>query len=179
MTEKIRVATAWLGGCSGCHMSFLDLDERLIDLAEKIEITFSPITDIKTIPEVDLGIVEGTVCNDENLEVLRDMRAKAKVLAAIGDCSAYGGIPTMRNRFPQEEVLRRAYIETESTEYAEIPHGGVLPTLLQIARPIQEFVKVDAYIPGCPPPSDDIAYAIGELSEGRIPVWEEGRLHYD
>lgn len=177
--SRVKVATVWLGGCSGCHMSFLDLDERLIDLAEKIEITASPITDIKVIPEVDLGIVEGTVCNVENVEVLRDMRAKSKVLVAMGDCAAYGGISSMRNWFPREEVLSRAYIETESTVLGEIPRGDMIPELLQQTRPIQEVVKVDAYIPGCPPSADEIFFAINELLEGRIPVWEEGRLHYD
>ncbi len=177
--NKVKVATVWLGGCSGCHMSFLDLDERLIELAEKIEITASPITDIKEIPKVDVGIVEGTVCNDENLEVLKELRKQCKVLVALGDCSAYGGISSMRNWFPKEDVLQRAYVDTESTTMGAVPRSEELPTLLQCARPIQEFVKVDAYIPGCPPSADEIHFAITELLEGRVPVWEKGMLHYD
>ncbi len=177
--SKARVATIWLGGCSGCHMSFLDMDEWLIDLAGRIELTASPISDLKEIPEVDVGIVEGTVCNDENIEVLRDLRSKSKTLVAIGDCAAYGGISAMRNQYPLDEVYRRAYIETESTMLGDVPGDGLLPELLEQARPIQEIVKVDAYIPGCPPSADNIRYALTELLEGRIPVWTEDRIHYD
>ncbi|HPA44827.1 MAG TPA: NADP oxidoreductase [bacterium] len=177
--SKVRVATVWLGGCSGCHMSFLDMDEHLIDLAEKIEITSSPITDVKEIPEVTVGIVEGTVCNNENIETLKDLRSKCKILVAIGDCAAYGGISSMRNWFPTEEVLRRAYVETESMVLGDIPDDKILPKLIERAKPVQEIVKVDAYIPGCPPSGDEIYYAITELLAGRIPVWEEGRIHYD
>lgn len=177
--KKIRVATVWLGGCSGCHMSLLDMDERLIDLAEKIELTVSPITDLKEIPKVDLGIVEGTVCNDENIEVLCELRKQSTVLVAMGDCAAYGGISSMRNWFPRDEVLQRAYVESESTHIGTVPQSDVLPELLQYARPIQEIVKVDAYIPGCPPAADEIYYAVTELLDGRIPVWKEGLIHYD
>ncbi|MFH1740175.1 MAG: NADP oxidoreductase [bacterium] len=177
--KKARVATIWLGGCSGCHMSLLDMDERLIELAGKVDLVASPIMDIKTIPEADVGIVEGTVCNSDNVEVLRHLRSKCKVLVAMGDCAAYGGISAMRNWFPCGEVLHRAYVETESTILGDVPGSSVLPELLQHARPVQEIVKVDAYIPGCPPSADEIYYAITELLEGRIPVWEEGRIHYD
>ncbi len=104
---KIKVATAWLGGCSGCHMSFLDLDERLIDLAKLVEFTASPITDVKEIPPVDVGIVEGAVCNEENEHVLRTMRAQCKVLIALGDCAISGNIPALRNCQKLQDVLER------------------------------------------------------------------------
>ena len=118
---KIKVATAWLGGCSGCHMSFLDLDERLIELAKLVEFTASPITDVKEIPEVDVGIVEGAVCNEENEHVLRTMRARCKVLVALGDCAITGNIPALRNQFKLEDVLARGFVETESTQVGEMP----------------------------------------------------------
>ncbi len=176
---KIRVATAWLGGCSGCHMSFLDLDERLIDLAKLVEFTASPITDVKEIPEVDVGIVEGAVCNDENEHVLRTMRSRCKVLIALGDCAVTGNIPALRNQFKLKEVVARAFVETESTQVGEIPDATVVPRLLKRVRPIQEFVKVDVYIPGCPPDADTIWYALTELLAGRMPQWNEGNLSYD
>jgi NAD-reducing hydrogenase small subunit len=176
---KVRVATAWLGGCAGCHMSFLDLDERLIDLSKLVEFTASPITDVKEIPAVDVGIIEGAVCNSENEHVLRTMRQQCKILIALGDCAITGNIPALRNRFKLEEVVARGYIETESTQIGEMPGCPELPTLAHRVRPIQEFVKVDAHIPGCPPDADAIWYALTELLAGRKPQWNEKNMRYD
>ncbi len=176
---KIKVATAWLGGCSGCHMSFLDLDERLIDLAKLVEFTASPITDLKEIPEVDVGIIEGAVCNEENEHILRTMRARCKILIALGDCAVTGNIPAMRNPFKLSEVVARGYVETESTQIGELPADPAVPKLLTRVRPIHEFVKVDVHIPGCPPDADTIWYALTELLAGRKPKWDESNLRYD
>jgi NAD-reducing hydrogenase small subunit len=176
---KIKVATAWLGGCSGCHMSFLDLDERLIDLAKLIEFTASPITDVKEIPEVDVGIIEGAVCNEENEHVLRTMRSRCKVLIALGDCAITGNIPALRNPFKLTEVVARGFFETESTQIGAVPDTTVVPRLLKHVRPIQEFVKVDVHIPGCPPDADTIWYVLTELLAGRMPQWSETNLKYD
>jgi len=176
---KIKVATAWLGGCSGCHMSVLDLDERLIDLAQLVEFTASPITDVKEIPEVDVGIVEGAVCNEENAHVLRTMRRRCKVLIALGDCAITGNIPALRNQFNLKEVVARGFVETESTQVGEIPNATVVPRLLKRVRPIQELVKVDLHIPGCPPDADTIWYVLTELLAGRLPQWSETNLRYD
>ncbi|HTS17757.1 MAG TPA: NADP oxidoreductase [Verrucomicrobiae bacterium] len=176
---KIKVATAWLGGCSGCHMSFLDLDERLLDLAKLVEFTASPITDVKEIPEVDVGIVEGAVCNDENEHVLRTMRARCKVLVALGDCALTGNIPALRNQQKLADVLERSYVESESTQAGDVPGAPEVPTLQTKVRPIQEFVKVDAHIPGCPPDADAIWYAVTELLAGRKPEWTPTNMRYD
>ena len=177
--EKATIATVWLGGCSGCHMSFLDLDERLFELAERAVIRASPITDLKEFTPVDVGIVEGTVVNEENIERVRDLRRKARILVAIGDCACYGGISAMRNLFDVKEVLERAYLETESTRIGDLPDAPEVPRLLPRAVPVQEVVNVDAVIPGCPPSADEIWYAITELLAGRVPVWDRTRLHYD
>lgn len=179
---KVKVATAWLGGCSGCHMSFLDLDERLIDLSKLVDFTASPITDVKEIPEVDVGIIEGAVCNDEQEHVLRTMRTRCKILIALGDCAITGNISAMRNQFKLADVMARGFIETESTQIGHIPGNdsdGTVPKLFNRVRPIQEFVKVDAHIPGCPPNADTIWYALTELLAGRTPKWDEGNLSYD
>ena len=176
---KIKVATAWLGGCSGCHMSFLDLDERLFDLVSLVEFTASPITDVKEIPEVDVGIVEGAVCNDEQEHVLRLMRARCKILIAFGDCAITGNVPAMRNQCKLDEVLERGFVETESTQISGHPDQTIVPRLLPKVRPIQEFVKVDVSICGCPPDADTIWYALTELLAGRLPKWNEDNLHYD
>jgi NAD-reducing hydrogenase small subunit len=176
---KIKVATAWLGGCSGCHMSFLDLDERLIELSKLVEFTASPITDVKEIPEVDVGIIEGAVCNEENEHVLRTMRSRCKVLVALGDCAITGNVPALRNPFILEEVMARGFVETESTQVGVVPDPTIVPRLLKRVRPIQEFVQVDVHIPGCPPNADTIWYALTELLAGRAPNWDERTLSYD
>ena len=176
---KVKVATVWLGGCAGCHMSFLDLDERLFDLFKLIELTVSPISDLKEIPVVDVGIVEGAVCNAENEHVLRTLRTQCKVLIALGDCAITGNVPALRNQKVLTEVLERGYIETESTQAGEVPNDSSVPALCKNVRPIQEFVKVDANIPGCPPDADAIWYALTELLAGRQPKWNPTNVRYD
>jgi NAD-reducing hydrogenase small subunit len=112
MMEKARIATLWLDGCSGCHMSLLDMDERLLEIAGKIELVFSPVVDTKEFPDnVDLTLVEGAVASDEDLEKIKHVRSKTKLLVALGDCAVTGNVPAMRNNFVLEEVLRRSYIE--------------------------------------------------------------------
>jgi len=177
---KVRVATTWLECCSGCHMSILDLDEKLVDLLSKIEFDASPITDIKEFGEVDVGIVEGSVGNEEQLEVLKKIREKAKILIALGDCACFGGIPAMRNFFNKDEVLKRVYIETESTVNPSkvIPSLDV-PKIFPSVKSIDQFVKVDVYVPGCPPDPRAIEYAIKELLEGKIPVLPPELLSYE
>jgi NAD-reducing hydrogenase small subunit len=162
-------------------MSFLDLDERLIDLSKLIEIKASPIVDIKfdQIPEVDVGIVEGCVNNNEQEEHLRHLRDRCKVLIALGDCAIMGNVPTLRNQFKLDDVLQRAFVETESTQIGEIPTDPVMPRLTKMARPLKEVVKVDVSVPGCPPDADTIWYALTELLAGRMPKWDERTLKYD
>jgi len=167
-SEKIKVATVWLDGCSGCHMSFLDQDERLIDLAEKIELVYSPLVDMKEFPEmVDVTIVEGAVASVEDLYKIRKIRKHTKILVSLGDCAVTSNVPSMRNPFKLEEVLQRAYIENADLNQ-QIP-TEVIPKLLPHARPVHEVVKVDVFIPGCPPSADTINFAVSELLAGRIP----------
>ncbi len=176
---KIKVATMWLSGCSGCHMSFLDLDEQLIDLAKLVEFTASPITDLKEIPPVDVGMVEGCVNNNEQEHHVKDLRAKSKILIAIGDCAIMGNVPAMRNQFKLDDCLTRGFVETESTMIGEIPTDPIMPRLLNKARPVKDVVKVDAFIPGCPPDADAIWFALTELLSGRVPKWNETNMRYD
>ena len=178
---KVRVATMWLSGCSGCHMSFLDLDERLVELVKLIDILFSPIVDtkIKDMPQVDVGIVEGCVNNTDQEHELKIMRSHCKILIAIGDCACNGNIPALRNQFPLKDCLARAYEQAESNRISCIPNDPVVPKLCPKARPLQEVVKVDFSIPGCPPDADTIWYALTELLAGRMPQWTEKNLRYD
>ena len=176
---KVKIATAWLDCCSGCHMSFLDLDEALIGLADAIEITTSPITDFKEFSPVDVGIIEGAISNTHDEEVAKDLRANCKILMVWGDCACFGGICAMRNLFTKEEVLRRYYIETESTIDGKIPSSEDLPQLFEQVKPVNQVVKVDCYVPGCPPSAKAIHYALAELLEGRIPVLPSEIMRFD
>lgn len=174
---KVKVATAWLDCCSGCHMSLLDIDEAIIDLAAVLELTATPITDIKEFPDVDVGIIEGAVSNEHDEHVARDLRAHCKILMVLGDCACFGGIVSMRNLFTTEEILDR-YYHTEGTICDNIPSSEDLPPLTKV-RPINEVVKVDCYVPGCPPSSKAILYALSELLEGRIPVVPSDIMRFD
>jgi len=170
--NKTRVATVWLSGCSGCHMSFLDQDERLVELAEKIQLVYSPIMDVKVFPEnVDVTLVEGAVANEEQLETLRKVRERTKILISLGDCAVTGNVTGLRNTVPNsaESALKRAFVETADVN-GQIPNE--VPKLLKQTGPLHEVVKVDYYIPGCPPSADLINYVVTELLAGRTPNME-------
>jgi len=163
-----RLATVWLDGCSGCHMSFLDLDERLIEVAGKADLVYSPLVDIKEFPEdVDVALVEGAVSSEEDLHKIQMIRGKTQILVSLGDCSVTANVPGMRNPFGVKAVCDRAY--TENVTLNPGTPTQVIPALLPYARPIHEVVKVDVFIPGCPPSADTIYYALSELLEGRQP----------
>lgn len=167
-TPKVKVATVWLDGCSGCHMSFLDIDQRLIDLAQKIELVYSPLVDNKEFPkEVDVTIVEGAVATDEDIHKIRKIRSRTKLLLALGDCSVTGNVPSMRNPFTTTEIADRAYKENVDLNPG-LPTTA-LPTLLDRVRPVHEVVEVDVFVPGCPPPADAIYAVLAALLEGKTP----------
>jgi NAD-reducing hydrogenase small subunit len=167
--SKIKVATIWLDGCSGCHMSFLDLDERLVELSEVVDIVYGPLVDTKEFPEgVDLTIVEGAVSSRDDWEKIRLIRRHTKVLLSLGDCAVTGNVPSMRNTFALNDVLDRAY--AENVDFApQTPRHEDLPPLLARVRPVHEVVRVDVFVQGCPPPPDAIYYALTELVAGRMP----------
>lgn len=171
--QKIRFATIWLAGCSGCHMSFLDLDEFLIDLAQHVEVVFSPVgCDIKEYPEnVDVCLVEGAVANEENLELLKRVRANTKMVIAFGDCAVTTNVTGIRNqKGDQNEILQRGYGElTDEHKFPQQIEGGILPPLLPKVLPIGAVVPIDLYLPGCPPDADRIKAAIAPLLEGKLP----------
>ncbi|MCS7070101.1 MAG: NADP oxidoreductase [Anaerolinea sp.] len=167
VTRK-KLATVWLDGCSGCHMSFLDIDERLLDLAGQIELVYSPLVDCKTFPEhVDITLVEGAVSSEEDLEKIRHIRAHTAILVSLGDCAVAGNVPALRNTIGAEPVLRRAYLEPGLVNPG-VP-DLVVPRLLPVVRPVHSVVPVDVYVPGCPPHRDTIFYVLTELLAGRKP----------
>jgi len=165
---KVRLATVWLDGCSGCHMSLLDTDERLLDLAGRAAVVWGPLVDAKEFPEnVDVTLVEGAVSSEEDLHRIRLVRSRTRTLVTLGDCAITGNVSAMRNNFGVNVVLRRAYLENDTLD-AQVPRQ-VIPPLLKIARPVHEFVAVDVFVPGCPPPADLIFSVLSELLAGRIP----------
>jgi len=176
---KPRIATAWLGGCSGCHMSLLDLDERLLDLAERIDLVYSPIMDVKEFPaDVDATLVEGAIANEENLHQIRLIRARTRILVSFGDCAVTGNVTAMRNPLRlAEPVLHRAYIENVDLQPRRPSEPGIVPPLLNRVRPVHDVVPVDVFLPGCPPSADLIFYVLDELVAGRMPDLRD-RLKY-
>jgi NAD-reducing hydrogenase small subunit len=148
---QVNIATIWLDGCSGCHMSFLDIDEVLLDLADKIALVYSPLVDNKEFPDmVDVTIVEHT-----------------RILVSLGDCAVTGNVPAMRNTFDLQEVVSRAYVENADLNLG-LP-TAVIPPLLPRVRPVHHVVDVDVFVPGCPPDRNKILYVLTELLEGRTP----------
>jgi NAD-reducing hydrogenase small subunit len=171
---KLRLATVWLGGCSGCHMSFLDLDEWLIDLATRVDLVYSPIADVKQYPQnVDLVLVEGAIANDENLAMIRKVRQNTRVLVSFGDCAVTGNVTALRNPLGTAlEVLRPVYLENGDLN-ARIPdEPEIVPVLLDKVKPIHSVVAVDYYLPGCPPPAPRIRAVVEALLDGREPLLE-------
>ena len=177
--HKVRMATASLAGCFGCHMSLLDIDERLFDLIERVEFDRSPITDIKNCGKCDSGLIEGGVCNVENLEVLLQFRKNCKVLIALGACAVNGGLPAQRNSHDLYRCLQEIYLTGDGILNRQIPNDCELPPLLGKVRPVHEIVHVDYSIPGCPPSGDAIWKFLTDLLAGRIPHLGHPLLRFD
>ncbi len=166
--QKIKLATIWFGGCSGCHMSFLDLDERLIELAEAADLVYSPIADVKEFPEdVDVTLVEGAVCNVDNLELAEQIRERSKIVVSFGDCAVTGNVTSLRNYLPVDDLLTKVYHEGPGSAPKGLEEDRVLPALLPKVLPLHQVIKVDAYIPGCPPDPDRIWEAVQSLLAGQ------------
>lgn len=177
---KPKISSDWLAGCAGCHMSLLDIDERILQVIELAELRSTPITDLKQ-PDatgVDVGILEGGINNTTNEEVAHTMRKRCKVLVALGDCAVFGGVPAMRNFCGIDSALRRAYVETESTDSeGKIPDDPELAVPTTV-RSVNEVVPVDVFVPGCPPSADVIFYVLSELAQGRKPELKDDLLHW-
>lgn len=176
---KIRLATAWLGGCSGCHMSFLDLGERLIELAGVVDLVYSPIADAKNFPEnVDVTLVEGAVANVDHLELAHQIRQRSRIVVSFGDCAVTGNVTSLRNRLKVDDLLTQVY----QAGPGQVPKGGeadkVMPALVPKVLPLHQVVGVDAFIPGCPPDPDRIWAAVQSLLSGEQVKLEPAMLKF-
>jgi NAD-reducing hydrogenase small subunit len=177
---KLRVATVSLAGCFGCHMSFLDIDERFFELIELIEFDRSPLTDIKEVGRCDLGLVEGGLCNAENVTVLREFRAHCKTLVAVGACAINGGLPAQRNHLDLGVLLTDVYRQRRGlAPGSAIPNDPELPLPLAKVHPLHEVVHIDYFLPGCPPSADAFWSFLTDLIAGRTPHLGHALMRYD
>jgi NAD-reducing hydrogenase small subunit len=180
--SKPKVATAALSSCFGCHMSVLDIDERILQLVELVDFDKSPVNDIKRFTgRCAVGLIEGGCCNQENVEVLRSFREHCDILVAVGDCATMGGIPAMRNGVPLQECMDEAYRDgpTVFNPSGQLPNDPELPLLLDRVYPAQEVVKIDYFLPDCPPPADAIWAALVALLTDKPIELPYGLLRYD
>ena len=177
---RLKLATAWLGGCSGCHMSFLDLDEWLLELVAQANLVYSPLLDVKEFPEgVDVTLVEGAVANEDHLQQVQRMRERSKVLVSFGDCAVTGNVTAWRNVLgAPDAVLARSYVELATLRPGIPAEAGILPPLTDRARPVHQVVPVDYYLPGCPPPAERIRAVLEALLAGRAPHLEGRQLKF-
>ena len=168
--SKIKLATVWLDGCSGCHMSLLDIDDGIIAVSKKADIVYGPLVDAQEFPEgVDVTLVEGAVSSQDDLKLIQTIRKRSRLIVALGDCAVTSNVPAMRNSVPVKKLLQRIYVDAKQPG-AGVPTDNV-PALLRRALPVHEVVKVDVHVPGCPPRPETIFFAIGELLEGRKPTF--------
>ncbi|MCG3209657.1 MAG: NAD-reducing hydrogenase HoxS subunit delta [Anaerolineae bacterium] len=165
--KKIRLATVWLGGCSGCHMSFLDLDEKLIDLAGLVELVYSPIADAKEFPKnVDVTLVEGAVANVDHLELAEQIRERSKIVISFGDCAVTGNVTSLRNKLNVDDLLTEVYKAGPGAVPLGLDSDKIMPALIDRVVPLHQIIPVDAFIPGCPPDRDRIWAAVSALIAG-------------
>jgi len=176
---RIRLATASLAGCFGCHMSLLDIDDHLFELAELVEFDRTPFTDIKQVGDCDIGLIEGGVCNAENVHVLREFRRRCRTIVALGACAVNGGLPAQRNHLDLGALLEEVYHTSPAAGKGLVPNDPELPLPLDKVHPMHEVVRVDYFLPGCPPSAEAIWSLLSDLISGHTPMLGRGLIRYD
>lgn len=178
---RLKLATVWLGGCSGCHMSFLDMDEWLIELSLLADVVYSPIADIKEFPEgVDITLVEGAIANDENLSMAKKIRKRSKIVVSFGDCAVTGNVTAMRNPHGMGlEIINTVYLVPQPGTNPIIPcDREIVPALLDKVLPLHSVIPVDHFLPGCPPSASRIRSMIEDLINGREPTRSAEQIRF-
>lgn len=166
--SKPKLATVWLDGCSGCHMSLLDMDETILELAGLAEVVYGPLVDAQEFPPaVDVTLVEGAVSTEDDLKLVQTIRRNSRLVVALGDCAVTGNVPAMRNPIPVKKLLESVYA-ADGAPKAGLPSLNV-PALLKKVVPVHEVIRVDLHVPGCPPPPRTIVFVLRELLAGRRP----------
>ena len=180
MDTRKKLATVWLAGCSGCHMSLLDIDERILDVAKLADIVKCPLVDQKNFPDVDIALVEGAISGDEHMREIKHIRKKSKILIAFGDCAITTNVTGLRNYFPLQQVMDTSYKYAISNDAeGKSPDSPLLIKLNKKVIPLQEVVNVDFFITGCPPDADTIFYVLFEFLNDRVPnLGEAKKLKY-
>ncbi len=174
----VKVAEEWLNICGGCEVTILDIGEPLLDLLPNLQFVHMPVlmdhkyfgqTGEKTeleIPEADVGIVSGGIRNEKEKHVAEEMRKKTKTLIALGSCACYGGIPALANQYPLTELFDKVYRQSKTTISANDPSEG-LPKLTDRVYALDEVIKVDISIPGCPTAPELVVQALTALLGGK------------
>ena len=166
--KKVKLATVWLDGCAGCHMSLLDMDMGILAVAGKADIVYGPLVDAQEFPDgVDVTLVEGAVSSQDDVHKIQKIRQNTRILVSLGDCAVTGNVPSMRNGIPVNKLLQTVYVD-RAQENRGAPTDRV-PPLLKQARPVRDYVKVDLHAPGCPPSAQAIFALVSDLLEGRKP----------
>jgi len=179
MTDKPVIASVSLCGCFGCHMSILDIDEKLLDLVKLVTFNRTPLTDIKDLEHCAIGLIEGGIANEENIKIIKDFREQCDILVAVGACAITGGIPAMRNHLSVQECLNESYLDGLGLDGPLIPDDPEIPKLLDKVYPVHEVVKIDYSLPGCPPSADAIWAFLTELLNGNPVQLDYQQIHYD
>lgn len=173
----VRVAQEWFAICGGCEVTILDIGEPLLGLLPELQFVHMPvIMDHKLfgqtgeesaaeIPEADVGIITGSIRNEENKHLAEEMRAKVGTLIAMGSCACFGGIPALANQFPNDDIYQWVYKDSPTTDSADTPASNI-PSLTDRVYAIPEVVNVDIMLPGCPTTPDMFAAAVMHLLKG-------------
>ncbi len=168
-STKPKLAILNITGCTGCVIAILDLHEEILDVLNLVDLVYcTTVLDIKEIPSCDIALINGTIGNEHDIELVKTIEEKAKKIIALGSCACFGGINGLRNYFGLKETLKCSY-ELASTNDSPIIPSEVVPALTENVDLVENIIHVDYKVPGCPPVPDMIKNVLVDLLEGREP----------
>jgi len=184
---KPKIAFNWASSCGGCEIAILELGTKLVELSNQVDIVFWPAaldfkySDLEAMADKEIAVTffNGAIQNSENEETAKLLRAKSKIMVAFGACSTGGGIPALANTKNKEQIMKRAYKETPTTDNPDSVYPqtkfqvkeGVLtiPELYNTVKTLDQTVDVDYYVPGCPPVGEQVSKVIDTFVAGNLP----------